>query len=1252
MPEEPQQEDATLNRSASAPISDAARREEEILLLWRERRVFEKTLKKHSPKGEFVFFDGPPFATGLPHYGHILAGTIKDVIPRFQTMQGYHVPRRWGWDCHGLPVEHEVEKELGFKTRKDVENYGLERFNAKAKETVMHYADDWRRIIPRMGRWVDMDNDYRTMDSPYTETVWWVFKTLHGKGLIYRGFKSMHLCPRCETTLSNFEVGQGYKEITDVSAFVKFKLLSETNTFLVAWTTTPWTLPGNVALAVRPDMDYSFVEITASNSREVLTGDTFIVGGREDTLKRVFGGESLKFDPQSRVGTFLSNGDEVAFSARRGVKGRDLAGQFYEPLFEYYANPRGTGVRLPNRDKAFKVYEADFVLADEGTGIVHIAPAFGEDDYNLAKKHDLPFIQHIQTDGTFGEAVVDFAGLSAKPKGNPRETDEKIANFLAAKGKLLKRESYTHEYPHCWRCETPLLNFASPSWFVNVAAMREKLVKENERILWVPEAVGKYRFGNWLAEAKDWAVSRTRFWGAPIQVWGCERCKTYSVVGSIDELRKRGAENITKVILLRHGESKSNTLHYLDDSPNTFPLTHEGKRKAKEAAEYILRARVDVIYSSPVRRARETAEIISRAVKKEVKIDERFREVDSGRWDGEKADTEALRREIDAYHALPPEVFYQTKRGDVGESWKDVERRMAEGLSDALRAHAGETVLIISHEGPIVHLQKAIGTVTLAECSSYFRKDRFEEFARPLTVYVDATTGKEFDLHRPHIDSVALTCETCFKESGSGRGLMHRIEEVFDCWFESGAMPYGQAHYPFETFAMERNGRPFDPVGGFWKKKSGFPADFIAEGLDQTRGWFYSMLVLGVGLFEKSPYRRAVVNGLILAENGAKMSKRLKNYPDPLDIVAKYGADSLRFYLLSSPAVRGEELRFSERGIEEVGRRMFNRLQNVLSFYQLYEQPSSMLEAVSSKLHSLSGNHVLDEWILARQSGLIQEVTEGLERYELDKAARPIAEFVDDLSTWYLRRSRERMKGDENDERIQALHTLQSVLSELAKVMAPFTPFFAEYLYQSVHNANITNGGNANTANKKESVHLEEWPALRSQQPTANSQQLLENMKEVRKIVSLALEARAKANIKVRQPLSSLGFKNKDLRFKNELLQLVKDEVNVKEVVYDENIQGEVELNTTITPELKEEGLLRELVRFIQEMRKKGGFIPGESATLLVAVDGPSRRFVEQNEQELSRAAALKNIVIQDSFEEGEPFQTDELTLKLSLTRV
>ena len=1223
--------------------SKVAEREEQILTFWQKNGIFKKTLAKKSPKGDFVFYDGPPFATGLPHYGHILAGTIKDVVPRFKTMQGHHVPRRWGWDCHGLPVENEIEKELGFKTKKDIESFGITQFNAKAKEAVMRYANEWRQYIERMGHWVDMDNDYRTMDSSYTESVWWVFKTLHDKGLIYEGFKSMHLCPRCETTLSNFEVTQNYKELTDTSVYVKFPISNPQfpNTYLLAWTTTPWTLPGNAALAVHPEHTYVFVEITASNSKEILAGDTFIIGAKEEILKRVFGNERFTFDAAAKVGGFLWKGEEVAFSVKRGIKGRELIGQSYAPLFDSYSNPErfnlSPDLRL-NLQNGWRIYGGEFVTEEDGTGIVHIAPAFGEDDYQLAVKEKLPFFQHIGTDGLFKPEVKDFAGLPAKPKGNPKETDEKIADYLQAHGALLRREPYAHDYPHCWRCETPLLYYAAPSWFVKVSEMHGKLVEENKKINWIPKDIGEYRFGNWLAEARDWTISRSRFWGAPIPVWRCTRCKTYKAVGSIDELRRGSGEKITALTFLRHGEGVQNVKHILDDLLDAFPLTRLGRKEAKTAARRIkAQSGVDVIISSPIRRTRETAEIVGTFLKKPVTIDERLREVDSGEWDEKKTDDPSVQASRGTYEGLPLDAHYRAKRGTSGESFEDVERRMSEAFADILAKHKGERILIVSHESPVVYLLRSLGNLTLEEAASYFKEEKFESFAKPLTVYVNSETRKEIDLHRPYIDEIALDCEVCAKSTGSGRGLMRRVPEVFDCWFESGAMPFAAAHYPFEHDDV------FDPVGGWFRRSRGFPADFIAEGLDQTRGWFYSLLVLGAGLFGKSPYSSVIVNGIILAENGAKMAKRLKNYPDPLEVVKKYGADALRYYLLSSPVVRGEELRFSERGVDEVAKKVFSRLDNVLAFYLLY---ASSVKGQRSKVKS---SNVLDQWITARLNQLIAEVTRALEHYELDKATRPIGEFIDDLSTWYLRRSRERIKSDVLEEREAALGTLGFVLRELSKVMAPFTPFFAEHLYQSITDTNILMGTNdTNSANKTKSVHLEDWPS-----GGKVDEELLKEMDEVRKIVSLGLEARAKANIKGRQPLSTLRVRNHESRIMNhESLSLIKDEVNVRAVIFDNTLQNEVELDTSLTSELKDEGAYRELVRFVQDMRKRQGFTAGAFAVLSVGAAGASRRFIEQREHELSRVASLKNIVIHDTIADGEPFHADEISLLLYLGKV
>lgn len=895
--------------------SERAQREEKILQFWKENKIFEKTLDKEAPKGEFVFYDGPPFATGLPHYGHILPGTIKDVIPRYKTMQGYHVPRRWGWDCHGLPIENLIEKELGLETKKDIEKFGIAEFNERARASVLRFEKEWKEIIPRTGRWVDMDHAYKTMDSSYTESVWWSFKNLCDKGLIYQSFKSMHLCPHCETTLSNFEVNLGYKDITDISVYVKFELFSEPGTYLLAWTTTPWTLPGNVALAVKFDACYIKAKKGAEN---------FIL------LKNL-------------AEKVLKGGYEIV----EEIPGSKLVGKKYKTLFDYYQTEG-------------QVYAADFVSEEEGTGIVHIAPAFGEDDYNLSLKYKLPFVQHVDTDGRFKSEVTDFAGELVRPKDDHQATDIKIIKYLAGKNLLFAKEKIVHSYPHCWRCDTPLLNYAAYSWFLKVTKIKKKLIKNNKEVGWVPEDIRDGRFGKWLLGARDWAISRSRFWGTPLPVWQNADGSKRIIVDSVETLKK-----------------------YAKDKNNINP-----------------------------------------------------------------------------------------------------------------------------------------------------------------------------DLHRPYIDDIVLV-----KDAEEYR----RIKEVFDTWYDSGSVPFASRGV-----------------------KELIPADFIAEGLDQTRGWFYTLIVLSTALFGKSAYKQVVVNGLILAEDGKKMSKRLKNYPELTDVLDKYGADALRYYLVSSQAVRAEDLAFSEKGLGEVAKKLIGRLSNTLAFYELYETQNSPTTLDKDK-------HVLDRWIISKFAKLRGDVTKYLDSYELDKAARPINDFVDDLSTWYLRRSRTRS---------EVLPKLRQVLMELAKIVAPFTPFIAEDLYQKLR-----------TDKDPESVHLENWPSK-----AKIDQKILDAMDETRRITSLALEARSKANIKVRQPLSELKIKNSELG--KEFLELIKDELNVKKITVDKNLRQEVELSTNLTSELIEEGKIRDLIRLIQEWRKEKGLKPGEKA--IYEMSEQDKEFFSKHSDEIRRATNVE----------------------------
>jgi isoleucyl-tRNA synthetase len=895
------------------------KREERVLNFWKENEIFEKSLKKESPSGDYVFYDGPPFATGTPHYGHIVGQIIKDVIPRFFTMKGYRVDRKWGWDCHGLPIENIVEKEMGTKTKKDIEDLGIEKFNNTCRSKVLEYSDDWYRASDKLGRFVDKKNAYHTMDLNYMESIWWVFKSIWDKGLIYKDYRSMHVCPRCETTLSQSEVSEGYQNIKDLSCISKFEFLDEENTFVLAWTTTPWTLIGNVALAIGPDIDY--VKILQEGSYYILAKERVA-----DTLK------------------------DKEYEIVEEFKGDKLIGRKYKPLFDYYINDKS----IVNIENAWKIYPADFVTTEDGVGVVHIAPAFGQDDMNLSKEHNLPLIQHVNLDGSFKEEVVDFPGLNVKPAENHMATDIEIIKYLAGKKLLFFKEKYEHSYPHCWRCDTPLINYATSSWFVSVTKIKEQLLKSASDINWSPSYLKEGRFGNWLEGARDWSISRQRFWASAIPIWECV-CGERKVVGSVKELEELSGKTIT-------------------------------------------------------------------------------------------------------------------------------------------------------------------------------------------------------DIHKDVVDEISFKCSKCSKE-------MKRVPDVLDCWFESGSMPYAQLHYPFENKE---------------KFESNFPAEFIAEGIDQTRTWFYYLHVISGALNSVPAFKNVIANGIVLAEDGKKMSKKLKNYPDPMLIIDKYGADSLRAYLLSSPVVLAENLSFSEKGVEESLRKNIMLVNNIYNFFQMYEE--HLKEEDFNKYQE--SKNVLDLWILIKMNKLIKEVEEGMLSYNLNKAMRPITEFIDELSTWYLRRSRDRLKGDDAADRVFALSTMRFVFINLAKVMAPFMPFIAEDLWQKVNGFDFSD--------KDKSVHLESWPSFNILE---EQKDVLEKMSEVRDIIELGLAERDKAGIKVRQILNKATIFSKDLKIKdnNPYLELIKEELNIKEIEVKEEGDLRVEIDTHISEELKREGIKRELIRFINLKRKDSG---------------------------------------------------------------
>jgi len=1163
--------------------------EEKTLAFWTKESIFEKTIEARKKGKEFVFYDGPPFATGLPHYGHILASTIKDTVARYKTMRGFHVPRKWGWDCHGLPVENIVEKELNLESRKDIETFGIEKFNNIARDIVMRYADDWKRLIPRFGRFVDMENDYKTMDRSYTESVWWAFKTLHEKGLVYEGFKPMHLCPRCETTLSNFEVNQGYKDITDISVFVRFELIDEPKTYVLAWTTTPWTLPGNVALAVGADIDYVKVKIdTEKKSQDgaLVKGEEFLILAKQ-RLESTLEGRNFEIVEE--------------------FKGSALVGKSYKPVYGYYAND----AKVLHRENGWKIYDALFVTTEDGTGVVHIAPAFGEDDMALGKEKGLPFVQHVSTDGKFKKEVHDFAHLDVKPKGDHQRTDVEVIKNLAHRGFLFDKKKITHSYPHCWRCDTPLLNYAASSWFVKVTDIKQKLVDANKTVSWVPENIRDGRFGKWLEGARDWAISRSRFWGAPLPVWRSEDGEVF-IPGSLDELLTRvHAKN--RYIIMRHGEAENNVQGiYSSLVANNHHLTEKGRDQVRDSAAKLKSEKIDIIIASPMVRTQETADIVRLALdvpKKHFRTDDRLIEAQVGVWNKKPIQT--------AEGYFKNDTEFLNKSFPQGESRGHIGTRMLEALENYEKEYSGKTILIVTHGTPAWTLYALAGGQTLEEgLKTVGRDENFlanAQFRDVVFKPVSRNKQGEIDLHRPYIDQVAVY-------SSKGK-RMSRVPEVFDCWFESGSMPYGKAGFVGKA-TSEFSG------GGFLKKSVGFPADFIGEGIDQTRGWFYTMMVLGVALFGKSPYKNVVVNGIVLAENGEKMSKRLKNYPDPMDVVNKYGADALRYYLLSSPVVSGEDLKFSEKGVDEVSKKFIQRLDNVLSFYGLYQG-----EIKSGFARS---KNPLDVWILTRLDEVVFEVVARMDRYELDKAVRPILDFIDDLSNWHVRRSRDRVKGDDVRDKQCALNTIRTVLFEVSKLIAPFMPFYAETLYKSV-------GG------EKESVHLENFPEAHAL--STGEKEFVARMAEIRAFASTALQERAKANIKVRQPLAKLTIRSEKLLNETKLLTILAEEVNVKKVEADSKLTAEIVLDTVITPELKAEGDIREFIRALQDLRKKLGFVVGEEATLTIDAPESLHSFVNDARDEARQVAQVVTISFANIIT-GEEVKIEKGAMKVLLERV
>lgn len=1080
--------------------SEVAKREEAILAFWEREKIVEQSLEKESPKGEFVFYDGPPFATGLPHSGSLLSSVSKDLIPRYKTMRGYRVRRRWGWDTHGLPIESLVEKKLGLKNKKEILALGVETFNETARAMVLEYVRDWKRYVERVGRWVDFDNSYKTMDNSFIESVWWGLKEIHKKGRLYEGRKVLLYCPHCETPLAKAEIAMDntYKDITEEAVTVAFQLIGEPDTYLLAWTTTPWTLPGNVGLAVGPDIVYVTIE---------KDGKKYLLA--KERLEAVCGSEE--------------------YTVVKEQKGRELVGKKYEPLYPIEKVKAHQG-------KKWEVLAADFVTTTDGTGIVHTAVIYGEDDYTLGLKEGLPMVPILNPNATYTNDVPEFLRGQYIKKAEALITDD-----LEKRGLLFTSAAHTHSYPHCYRCGTPLIYNAVSSWFINIQAVKKTLLSENEKINWIPAHLKEGRFHHNLENAPDWTISRNRFWASPLPIWK-DAVGKVTVIGSLSELKERTKKSGNTYYIMRHGEAVNNVQEIFDPTDEQkFSLTDKGREVVGAATKELKNKNITRIFSSPFARTKETTEIVARELgiaPNAVVFDERLRELGFGSFAGQGKKEEYLAyRDTHAYDDPLP----------GGESYQEAKRRFGDFLYEIEHMYSEENILIITH---------GIGSETLPAIAVGANKSESKQIAKNCLKYgafcaIDFTPlphnrDYELDYHLPYIDQVQL-------QSEQGEPLT-RIPEVVDCWLESGSMPFAEYHYPFEHTEE-------------FEKRS--PGDFVSEYIGQTRAWFYYLHAVGVEVFGKLAFRNVITTGNVLAADGAKISKSKGNYTDPYRLFDHYGADAFRFYLMSSVVMLAEDMQFRDEEVKDVHARVVHILRNTAAFFALYKGEAGEANALSP--------HVLDRWILAKLHTLLRTTTDALDTYDIPRATRPMREFIEDFSTWYVRRSRDRVKGADPIDRARSLATMRYVLKEFSKVIAPVMPFIAEEIFQLVREETDTT-----------SVHLAPWPessqTLWSKLfPQTIHQTLLEEMQRVRALASEALQLRQKAGIKVRQPLASLTVPG---QLSPEFAAILAEEVNVKQV-----ISGvELALDTELTPALIAEGDERELARAVAEARKSEGF--------------------------------------------------------------
>lgn len=1143
--------------------------EEKVLQFWKTHQVFQKSVDLHKGNGKkFVFFEGPPTANGRPGIHHVLARSFKDIIPRYKTMQGYYVPRRAGWDTHGLPVEIEVEKELGLKQKADIERFGIAEFNGRAKDLIWKYRTEWEQLTERMGFWIDLKNPYITYDNTYIESLWWLFAEINKKGYLKKLLKTVPWCFRCQTPLSSHELGQpgAYKLTKDPAVYVKFKIKGQSAKtkspeYLLAWTTTPWTLPGNLALAVNPKLTYTKFEI-----KHVESG----------SLEYVWAFNT----PVAREGYSVTVVEKMS--------GKKLVGMKYEPLFKLTVNAKLKGQKL------YEVRAGEFVTTEDGSGIVHIAPSFGEEDFKLMGiKEGLPI------------TIDDKARMS---KGFPgagkyiKEADKEIVADLAKRGLLYHAGTIEHEYPYCWRCSNPLIYMVRESWFIEMSKVREKMIKNNAQINWIPGHVKDGRFGEWLKDLKDWAISRNRYWGTPLPIWECIKCGKHTVISGLDDLRRR-TQSTNTYFLLRHAEAEHNVNHVVASGPekgkNISELTEKGKAQLLDIASDMKKEKVQLIFTSPYLRTKKTAEAIAKATKAKVIVDKRLAEIQCGNFNWRSE------REYHGYFSSKIDRFFKAPPG--GETLTEVRVRMLAFIRDIDKKYSGKRIAIVSHGDCLWLLDSALRGLTNEQTLDSDYYPGHEEYRQVAVSRLPHNQKGELDLHRPFVDEIAMACEHCKK------GSSVRVKDVADVWFDSGGMPFAAPHFPFAVSGKDGGSPSKEKLANLYRGMD-YPADYICEAVDQTRGWFYTLLAIATLIDRGIPYKNVISLGLIHDKHGVKMSKSKGNTVSPWDMINKYGVDAVRwyFYTMNDP---GDQKNFNEDDLAKTVRRFVLMVYNSYVFYNTYGhitgKPSAQ-EAMSAP------RHVLDRWITAKLHLLTNNVTQKLDAYAIGDAGRLIEEFADDLSRWYIRRSRDRFQdqakgeGSSMSDFEQASRTLRTTLFTLSKLLAPLMPFFAEGLYKSL------DGG-------KESVHLEAWPAA---DKNLIDEELLADIEELRRVTAGALALRADFKIKVRQPLASLTIKSPKLRDKDELLDLLKDEINVKQIKFDEKLADEkgMKLDTVITPQLREEGVVREVIRTIQGLRASAKYRMSDEVALMFQAPDDLSNLIQRNAIQIKRAVTARTI--------------------------